>query len=333
MKSELDRSGAPEDPLWVSVPLPLVRTFYPLGFSLRLSTNSELVLQAAEASWGLSQQVFSYPPVRVSLGVSESRTGAASPPAYRSRQHMFSAISDADNFVLCDMRSGYACGWITENAASDSSFLRFYFLDCAVYTLIEQLYLAPVHAAVVLKNGVGVLLCGDTGAGKSTMAYACARSGWTFVSDDAAFLLRDEQALSALGNCFSIRLKPDAPQLFPELLGWSASVRANGKLGFELCTTALPESVKTSPQATITDIVFLERSSQTDRRQLSRRPVSDPATVLGRPLWHGDDQVMAAQRASYERLAGARWWSMSYKDYQEGLSLLETLARGDRSLE
>jgi len=333
MKSELERSVDPEDPLWVSVPLPLERTFYPLGFALHLSTNSELVLQAAEASWGRSQQMFSYPPVRVSLGVSESRTGAALPPAYRSRQHIFSAISDADNFILCDMRSGYSCGWITENTASDSSFLRFYFLDCAVYTLVEQLYLAPVHAALVVKNGAGVLLCGDTGAGKSTLAYACARSGWTFVSDDAALLLRDEKTLSAIGNCFSMRLKPDAPQLFPELLGWSASVRANGKLGFELCTTELPEPVETCPRATISDIVFLERS-QTSRRQLTPHPVSDPARVLGRPLWHGDDQVMAAQRASYERLAGARWWNMSYKDYQEGVSLLETLTPpGDRGLE
>ena len=313
------------------MPLPLERTFYPLGFALHLSTNSELVIQAAQASWGLTRQLFNHQPVRVSVGISESKAGRASPPVFRSRQHLLSVISDADNFMLCDMRSGYAWGWITEDTASDLSFLRFYFLDAAVFTLIEQLYLAPIHAAFIVKNGLGVLLCGDTGAGKSTLAYACARSGWTFVSDDAAFLVRGE-GLSAVGNCLAIRLKSDASQLFPELLGWSASVRANGKLGFELCTSDLPEPVRTSPEAVITDIVFLQRS-HTSREQLVTRPVRDPASVLGRQVWYGDEHVKTAQRTTYERLAAARWWNMSYKGYEQAVSLLEALAAPERSLE
>lgn len=41
-----------------------------------------------------------------------------------------------------------------------------------------------VHAALVAKNGQGVLLAGKGGAGKSTVALACLEAGFDFVGDD-----------------------------------------------------------------------------------------------------------------------------------------------------
>ncbi len=116
------------------------------------------------------------------------------------------------------MRSGYAFGWIGETTARDRPFLRFYFLDAVTLALVDQLYLAPVHAAAIRRHTTGVLLCGDSGTGKSTLAYACARAGWTFVSDDASYLVRGADTPRVLGNSRSLRLRPDAPILFQELL-------------------------------------------------------------------------------------------------------------------
>jgi hypothetical protein len=44
------------------------------------------------------------------------------------------------------------------------------------------------HAAVVGRDGKGVLLAGASGAGKSTTALACVRAGMAFLSDDCALV-------------------------------------------------------------------------------------------------------------------------------------------------
>ena len=52
---------------------------------------------------------------------------------------------------------------------------------------------------------------------RALLAYACARAGWTYVSDDGAFLVRGRDDRYAIGDPHSIRFRPDAPELFPEL--------------------------------------------------------------------------------------------------------------------
>ena len=42
------------DPLWANVAMPLEQTFYPLGFPLQLSSNSPVILEAAQESWPAS---------------------------------------------------------------------------------------------------------------------------------------------------------------------------------------------------------------------------------------------------------------------------------------
>jgi hypothetical protein len=41
----------------------------------------------------------------------------------------------------------------------------------------------------VARGECGVLLCGGTHAGKSTLSYACAQRGWNYVSTTLVFLL------------------------------------------------------------------------------------------------------------------------------------------------
>lgn len=55
-------------------------------------------------------------------------------------------------------------------------------LPLAVWCGDEDIHL--VHAALVARNGAGVLLGGVGGAGKSTSALACAAAGFDFLGDD-----------------------------------------------------------------------------------------------------------------------------------------------------
>ena len=73
--------------------------------------------------------------------------------------------------------------------------------------MAHQKAMAPVHAALVVKDGVGIMLCGDSMAGKSTLAYACARAGWSYVTDDGTFLVRGELDRYAIGDFTNLRLR------------------------------------------------------------------------------------------------------------------------------
>ena len=79
-------------------------------------------------------------------------------------------------------------GRVTPAAADSARYLRYFFLEAAALSMISSLRAFPVHGACVRAGGKGVLLCGDSGEGKSTLAYAGARAGWTYVSDDATYI-------------------------------------------------------------------------------------------------------------------------------------------------
>src|SRR5882724_6694139 len=106
------------DSLLANFDLPRRARFYPLGFPLDLETNSEDVIQAAAEGWGRFAQQFDESPVRLSLGVSESEEmPLASEPRIVAREHLITSLWDHSNLAVCDMRSGFAFGWLTRGVA------------------------------------------------------------------------------------------------------------------------------------------------------------------------------------------------------------------------
>ena len=311
------------DPVLADFELPLRCTFYPLGFPLELETNSEDVLEAASEGWGAFTQAFAETPVRLCLGVTET-DGEALPEqsVVRARGHLMSILAGADNFAVCDFEQGFAYGWVTRAVAADHPLLRYRFLTSAGSTLVEQRVFASLHGALVLRNGTGVLLCGDSFAGKSTLAYACARAGWKFVSDDGTFLVRSRCDRYALGDPHSVRFRDDAPGLFPELAEHMPVVRPNGKIAIEVFTRELP--IATAPGCVIDHLVFLNRN----RPGAARLRPRDSERV--RESWEhlasfGAERTRAAQRQCYERLLDAGLWEMDYSNLDDAIARLERL--------
>ena len=86
----------------------------------------------------------------------------------------------------------------------------------------------PVHAAAVLVKGRALLLAAPGGTGKSTLAYACLRAGWTVLSDDAVYIQsRPRTTVWAMGR--GISLAPGAADLVPGLEAHRAVRRADGR--------------------------------------------------------------------------------------------------------
>lgn len=311
------------DPVFSAFELPLRRTFFPLGYPLVLETNSHHVMLAAEEGWGANERMFNQDPVRVSLGVNPGDSEAPSPASViRAREHLMSIIAGPENFLQCDFDRGFAFGWVTPGTAADHAWLRYQFLTPGGTALAQQRAFAPLHGALVMRQGTGVMFCGDSCAGKSTLAYACARAGWTYVSDDGAFLVRGRDDRYAIGDSHGIRFRTDAPQLFPELANCVPTVRPNGKLAIEVRTGDL--GLTTATGCTVDHVVFLDRArggpASVDHYP-GRRALEYWAqyTVLG----SGD--IRAQQRRCHELLLRARLWKMRYSGLDDAVQRLDRL--------
>jgi hypothetical protein len=312
-----------QDPFHHDVPLPLRLKFFPLGFPVELATNSEAVLAAAEQSWGRFQMAYPEAPVSIHLAVTDECDGQMpSRPQFHTHQHVMSIVSDAQNQVICDFGRHCAFGWLTARVTEEREFLRLHFLESAAMSLVVQAYLAPFHSGLVTKNGVGIALCGESLAGKSTLSYACARSGWTFIADDGTFLLRNREDRYAVGNPHILRLREDAKDLFPELADRRVALRMNGKWGMEVPTSELPFSKANG--CSIDHLVFLRRSSG-GLASLKTMDPQDALAWLQQVVLYGPAEGQASQRQAYRRLLDSGLWELHYSDLDEAVELLNQL--------
>jgi hypothetical protein len=311
------------DPVLSAFELPLHARLYPFGYPLDIATNSPHVIEAAREGWGRFTQQFDGIPARMHLGVAPGLNTEFPPPSvFRSREHLMFFAADSENFMVCDFNQVFSFGWINELVAADHGFVRYRFLTAAGLTLLEQQAFASLHCGLVVRNGHGVAFLGDSFAGKSTLAYACARAGWTFVSDDGVFLVRDHADRYAVGDPYAIRLREDARNLFPELGDRVPITRPNGKLGIEVLTSDLP--IQIAPGCTIEHIVFLNRK-ESDAAFIRRYPKSDALTWCERYATFGTRQAREAMVKCYQRVLGADVWEMTYSDLDDAIVRLERL--------
>ncbi len=334
----------PRDPLQYFTEFPFRENFYPLGLPLEISTNSPKVIAAARQSWGPFPQLRSADKIHVRIGVAE--TGGQElpqPPALRAQRGLITIISDAENFGVCDVTGGFAFGWITPATIGDPAFFRYHFLDLMAGLLLTPVHFAIVHAACVALNGRGVLLCGHSRAGKSTLSFGCAQRGWTFISDDAVHAWRRNSSRTVVGNPLYLRLREDAPALFPQLRERSVVLRQNGEVGFEISTSSLP-GFATAFQCEIDHVVFLNRGASGPAvlnvfpRDQARRRLENvleyvlacqPASAKSH-LEKALDNLDAReeQKASVGKLLNGGVHELLYSDLDAAIDSLERLVMG-----
>lgn len=312
-----------KDPLRFEFDLPLVECFHPLGFTLEIATNSPEVLTAAEESWKHFQKRFAFPCLRMRLGVLEGKLRKRLvAPQVTGQWNMITQIVDGHNFVVSDADCGRSYGWLTTDLVSERAYFRHHFLEGAFWMTAEPMYLTPIHAACVNRAGRGVLLCGDSGAGKSSLAYACARNGWSFLCDDASNLVRGLHGRTVIGNPYQIRFRPSAADLFPELKHQRVSPRITGKLSIELVTSTIPQ-IRTIPESPVDFIVFLNRrGGPAELVPFSRRKAF---AWFEHVICYGSQAVRSAQRDSFKRLLGAEIFELRYRDLDQAIAQLETM--------
>ena len=74
----------------------------------------------------------------------------------------------------------------------------------------------PVHAASVARSGGAILIVGQSGAGKTSIAMACAAQGWDYLGDDAVLVRAGPPRVASLYS--SARLREDTFQRYPDAM-------------------------------------------------------------------------------------------------------------------
>jgi hypothetical protein len=312
------------DPLLHNFALPLRATLYPLGFPLEIHTNSPEILEMVEESWGACVQKFAKPPIEIRIAVSrENASELPSAPVFRAQGHLLSIVSDAAHFAMCDLAAGFAFCWLTQHATNARVWTRHYFLDAMVYCSLNQLYVTAVHAGCIAKNRRGVLLCGPSGVGKSVLALACARNGWSFVTDDVAYLVRGEESAMVLGKPDRMKFLTTATALFPNLEWPQEGADHAGSPFLELRTEDLDMS--TAPSCSADFLVFLRRPKTGPARLI---PISSNEALIrllaDLPIF--EEPVHAKHRRSIEILSRVRAYELEYEHLAEAIPILSQLA-------
>lgn len=308
--------------------LTLLQRFYPFGFPIDLRTNRPEILSQAHDLWSSFEERFATELIRVSVYVLEGGSSECPPtPVARIMLPLLMRIADPYNFSVADLNRGTTRLVLSREAVNWRLYVQYFLLGPTPLFHIVNRHATPVHAGCVSRNGRGVLLCGESGAGKSSLSYACARAGWTFVSDDASFILnRDEERL-VTGNCYQIRFRPTAVKLFPELEGAEVTPRANGKPSIELPTASLSR-ITCAQSANVDYMVFLNRRAGGRPELVPYR--KDAVRHFVQQELFGSDESLAQQYRTLERLLKVDVFELRYSDLDSAVHRLGTLMQEGR---
>jgi hypothetical protein len=236
--------------------LPLDTEFSIAGVRCGISTNSPAIL--AQLSRFIPVASGGEPSFRVSvleLAVGEDQS---SDMHFRGMKHFVFALLGAGNRFVFDLRRRHAAGIVSSEAARDGKFWHRIFFPIVVGTLGATFGLIPLHCACLDAGGEGLLIAGNAGAGKSTLALALLDYGFAFASDEWTYLLaRDgEFTLHSLGG--PAKLLPDASRFFPRLCQLGLHTAMNGELSYEV-DVATWLGVAPIKQSSLRRMLFLRR--------------------------------------------------------------------------
>ena len=299
--------------------------YYLLGFPTEVRTNSVRALELMDELWGRFEKQYDTEPIVIEIYAvdGDSSTECPPPPVYRFMMPIFMSIADGYNYSIVDMERLKVRISITHATLQHGLYAK-YFLLGTPGTCISTQFTTPVHAGCVALDGRGVLLCGDSGAGKSTLSYACARAGWTYISDDGSYLLNGRTERRVTGDCYQVRFRPTATELFPEIEGLEITPRAAGKPSIEMPTSSLP-TIACQQTAKVDFLIFLNRDFTGEPGLVRYR--KDVARYFLRQTLFGWSKTLPKQYEAIERLLTGDVFELRYTELSWAVDRLQRLVR------
>ena len=189
-----------------------------LGGHFDFVTSRQRLLRLARSAFGgLSTRRLpaSTPSLQVHLKLMPESPGTwrdePPPMQYFAGAGLLGGAMDASNLAVIQPSMRHALVCISPRLLRSHYYARSELLEFAVYTLAAQAgHLAPLHAACIGSGRRGVLIVGNSGTGKSTLAWQCAMLGLDFLSEDSTFV--DPRTLRATGLASYVHLHEDSLQ-------------------------------------------------------------------------------------------------------------------------
>jgi len=210
------KAGPPDvsaDPFSEQTP-PVSRTrMHLLGGAFEFECGSSELRRLVDWAYaGLPQHKFSKAPPRIRVRVAPAPRARRRAQADPARIEMLSGAgllcgttSSSDFAVLSsDQRSGLVI--VSRDRLRFPYHSRYELIEFAVFTLAARAQgLMPLHGACVGHEGRGLLLFGDSGAGKSTVSLHCLLRGMDFLAEDSVFVQPDTMLATGIANFLHVR--------------------------------------------------------------------------------------------------------------------------------
>jgi hypothetical protein len=128
---------------------------------------------------------------------------------------LLGATTGASDFVTLSVAQRAALIVVSRALLRSAYHVRYELIEFTVFTLAARAQgLMPLHAACVGRGDRGLLLMGQSGAGKSTAALQCLLRGLEFLSEDSVFV--DPRSMLATGVANFLHVRRDALRFVPD---------------------------------------------------------------------------------------------------------------------
>ena len=187
----------PGDPVYHGIALRHAVELPVLGVNIRFESNSAAALDAVEETFGMWRGLRAHPDLiepgsgaRIRLIAHDGDEGPAihAPVVARLPDPDRLLIHTPGSVGLVDLGRRDAVAYVTPGLLADRAHVHYALLLMLVFPLTIQYDRYPVHAAVVARGPVALLLAGPTGTGKSTLALLAQRQGLDVLADDVAYV-------------------------------------------------------------------------------------------------------------------------------------------------
>lgn len=269
--------------------------FRPMGLFFQITSNSPLVIDAANATFGGYGRCEPVDSADVRCCLTEVDTADVSlEPRYEVRAGASVVeFPGGGTRVTLDTRNGEATGTIAANLARSPSALRYHVLQFILASMLARRGFLGIHASACVLDGSAILLRGPSGSGKTATAYACLKAGWQTLGESVIWIDTRNGGKCAWGMPWYFHFPREAAALFTDLPS-EAALTAGGRERLEIEV----ESVRAGCTVTHADpaaIVFVASGG---------RPIERLTREQATAEWPAGATGMETDFPNYERHIG-----------------------------
>lgn len=127
-------------------------------------------------------------------------------------------LFDDKILFLKDIVQGYGVGYLSlPYTDKDIQYVYSAFLLPAVANMLWTQELFYLHASAVAMGNRGIVICGESGRGKTTLLLHLLKAGCQYLADDTVLLQKKVSGIILLSLPTMIRITPQTVRFFPEL--------------------------------------------------------------------------------------------------------------------